>query len=374
MKQAPTKLLPLIVAFSFVGLSGCSSISSLMGEEETDYRVNETQLAKNLEMPPNLFHPSKKQSQMEVVFQSQQATPAEQKATIPTYQVEGVSIQSNLSERWLELDTANSDHVWQSVKRFMTTLGMQVEEERKDIGIIKTGFTKRTELAPLDDVGPLTKLFNSWRPELAEGIYDRFVARVETDEAANKTRVYFHHHMLYSPDTNEEITGDDRWRVKPYNPVFEAEALYQAMIFFGSNSEVALAQLKTTGKMSEMFEGEQELEGLILHANLSQSWGYLQAMVYRADWQVEQSMPATYDMWVKVPAEARAEGSFISKLAFWKSEDDKVELPEVVLLKLTADEKDSNRTFLTANVKEGESPLTAEKRKYLFEKLGLLGQ
>jgi len=374
MKQAPKKLLPLILAFSFAGLSGCSSISSLMGEDENDYRVNETQLAKNLEMPPNLFHPSKKQSQMEMVFQTQQATQIEQKATIPTYQVEGVSIQANLSERWLELDTANSEHVWQSIKRFMNSLGMQVEEERKDIGIIKTGFANRTELAPLDDVGPLTKLFNSWRPELAEGIYDRLVARVETDEATNKTRVYFHHHMLYSPDTNEEISGEDRWRVKPYNPLFEAEALYQAMIFFGSNSDVALAQLKTTGKMSEIFEGEQELEALILHANLSQSWGYLQAMVYRADWQVEQTMPATHQMWVKVPEEAQADSSFLSKLAFWKSEGDKPDLPEVVLLTLTADEKDSNRSFLTANVKEGESPLNEEKRKYLFEKLGLLGQ
>ncbi len=372
MKQAPSKLLPLIMSFSLVGLSGCSSFSGLTGSDEADYRVNETQLAKNLEMPPNLFHPSKKQAEMEIVFQNQQKA-VEQKATIPTYKAEGVSIQSNLSERWLELETANSDHVWQSVKRYFETLGMKVEDERKDIGIIKTTYVNRTAIAPMDDMGPLTRMFNRWRPEVVEGIYDRFVARVETDEANNKTRIYFHHHMMYTPDVNEEMGGEDRWRLKPYNPVFEAEALYQAMIFFGSKSDVALAQLKVTGQMTEVFEGEYELQGLLLHADLSQSWGYLQSMIYRADWQVEQLMPATHEVWVKVPEALRTEGSFFSKLAFWNQQSD-IELPERVKLKLSADEKDSSRTLLTAQVKEGETPLNAERRKYLFEKLGLLGQ
>jgi len=373
MKYASTKLLPLVLSFSLVGLSGCSSLSSFMGDDEVDYRTNETQLSKNLEMPPNLFHPSTKQAQMEVVFQNQTDTVA-QKSTIPTYQMTGVSIQSNLSERWLELDTANSDVVWQGIKRFLWSLGMQVAEERKDIGIMKTAFTQRSELTPQDNVGVLTKLFNSWRPELAEGIYDRFVARIETNASTEKTRVYFHHHMMYSADTNAEVSGDDRWRLKPYNPLFEAEALYQAMIFFGSNSEVALAQLKVTGQMSEVFEGEQELEGLILHANLAQSWSYLQAMVYRADWQVEENLVATNEMWVKVPELERGEASLLSRLAFWSSENHQVQLPERVLLKLGVDEKDSNRSLLVAKVKEGETPLNEERRKALFERLGLLGQ
>ena len=373
MKYAPTKFLPLLLTFSLVGLSGCSSISSLMGSDKTDYRANETQLSKNLEMPPNLFHPSKKQSQMEVVFQNQPAL-AEQKKTIPTYQMEGVSIQSNLSERWLELDAVNSEQVWDGVKRFLTTLGMSVQEERKDIGIIKTDYTKRTQLVPLDDVGMLTKVLNSWRPELAEGVFDRFIARVETDEDANKTRVYFHHHMLYSPETNAALSGSERWRIKPYDPMMEAEALYQAMIFFGSSSELALAQLNVTGKMTELFEGGQSLEGLILHANLSKSWGYLQAMVYRADWQVEDVMTDRNEMWVKVPETSREEASFLSKLAFWSSSKDKAQLPERVLMKLTADEENAERTILTVGVKEGGTPLNEAQTKALFEKLGLLGK
>lgn len=375
--KSTKKLLPLALtvslAGSLAGLSGCSTVSSLLGSDEPDYRQNQTELAKNLEMPPNLFHPSKKQEQMEIVFQ-QAGSEVKQNDYIPTYKAQGVSIQSNLSERWLEVDTVNSEHVWESIKRFLNTLGMEVEEERKDIGVIKSKFTQRTTLVPLDDIGFLTKLLNSWRPEVAEGVYDRLVARIETDMNSQKTRVYFHHHMLFSPDSNAETGGAEQWRIKPYNPLFEAEALYQAMIFFGSSSDVALAQLKVTGKMTEEFNGQQELAGLVLHANMEQSWSYLQAMIYRADWQVDASDKVKRQLTVKVPDAARKDDSFLGSLAFWKDDADKMQLPKLVVLQLEADDKAADKTYLTAKALEDDVPLNEEKRKYLFERLGLLGQ
>lgn len=375
--KSTTKLLPIVLtvslAGSMTGLSGCSTVSNLLGSDEPNYRENNKELARNLEMPPNLFHPSKKQEQMEIAFQQSQAQ-VKQNDFIPTYKADGVTIKSNLSERWLEVDTTNSEHVWQSIKRFLNTLGMEVEEERKDIGIIKSKFTKRTTLVPLDDVGSLTKLLNSWRPEVADGVYDRLVARIETDMNTHKTRVYFHHHMLFSPDSNLGVGGEEKWRIKPYNPLFEAEALYQAMIFFGSTSDVALAQLKVTGKMTEEFNGQQELAGLVLDANMDQSWSYLQAMIYRADWQVDGSDKVKRQLLVKVPDEARKDDSFLGKLAFWKDEADKVQLPKVVVLQLEVDEQDASRTYLTAKAQEDDVPLNEEKRKYLFKRLGLLGQ
>ncbi|WP_373018887.1 outer membrane protein assembly factor BamC [Thiomicrorhabdus sp.] len=370
--SAPTKFVPVLLMFSLTGLSGCSTVSSWVGSDEPDYRETNTRLAQDLEVPPNLFNPSKKKDPLDVVFQ--EANTQQQNDFIPTYKAAGVSVKSNLSERWLEVDTANSDHVWDSLKRFFETMGMQVKSERKDIGVIETDFVKRTELVPLDDMSPLTRLLNSWRPELAEGIYDRFVARLETDKTEQKTRIYFNHHMVYSPDTNAEINGEERWRIKPYNPLMEAEALYRAMIFFGSTSDVALAQLKVTGKMTEEFNGQQELESLVLHANLAQSWGYLQAMVYRADWQVDRSRPETHQMWVKVPDSARKDDGFLSKLAFWKDDKGKMKLPEVILLQLEADEKNPDVSVLKAKALENDTPLNEEKRKYLFERLGLLGQ
>ncbi len=357
-----------------MSLSGCSTIKGMFGSEG-NYRDSEGKVVQNLEMPPNLFNPGRAKSNLSLALaQAEQDTLAEQDSYdhIPNFKAEGVSIQSDLSERWLEIESTNSEEVWAGLKRFFESVGFVVAEERKDIGVMKTEYQQRSELVPLNDIGPLTKLLNSWRPELAQGVYDKYITRVETDVTGQKTRVYFSHHMLYSPDANEARELGDRWRIKPYSPVMEAEALYQAMVFFGSSSEKALAQLKISEKMVEIIDGE-EFQGLSLRADLEKSWNYVQAMVYRANWQIDKVRLAERQMWVQVPESAKKEDSFFSSLAFWKSAG-KADLPDVIELQLTTSETDPTQTILKANSAEDNKPLNAEQRRYVFESLGLLAE
>ncbi len=357
-----------------VSLSGCSTTTGMFGSDSS-YRDSEGKVVQNLEMPPNLFNPGKSKSNLSLALaQAEQDALAQQDSYdhIPNFKADGLSIQSNLSERWLEIDSVNSEQVWSGLKRFLESAGFKVGEERKDIGVMKTDYQQRSELVPLDDVGPLTKMLNSWRPELAEGVYDKLIIRVETDLNANKTRVYFSHHMLYSPDANEARDLGDRWRIKPYSPVMEAQALYQAMVFFGSTSEKALAQLKITEKMVEIVDGE-EFQALSLRADIEKSWSYVQAMVYRANWQMDKVRIAEHQMWIQVPESAKKEDSFLSNLAFWKDAG-KADLPEIVELQLTTSETDSTQTILTVKSAEDNKPLNAQQRRYIFESLGLLAE
>jgi outer membrane protein assembly factor BamC len=357
-----------------MSLSGCSTTTGMFGSD-SEYRDSEGKVVQNLEMPPNLFNPGKAKSNLSLALaQAEQDVLAQQDSYdhIPNFKADGLSIQSNLSERWLEIDSMNSEEVWSGLKRFLESAGFTVSDERKDIGVMKTKYLQRSELVPLDDVGPLTKVLNSWRPELAQGVYDKLVARVETDVNANKTRVYFSHHMLYSPEANEARDLGDRWRIKPYSPEMEAQALYQAMVFFGSSSEKALAQLKITEKMVEIVDGE-EFQGLSLRADLEKSWSYVQAMVYRANWQMDKVRIAEHKMWIRVPDSAKKEDSFLSSLAFWK-DTGKADLPEVVELQLTTSEKDATQTILTVKTTEVNNPLNVQQRRYVFESLGLLAE
>ncbi|VAW48936.1 hypothetical protein MNBD_GAMMA04-1131 [hydrothermal vent metagenome] len=364
----------VFISISGTILSGCSMFQNSENTYQNTYRDTESEMVQTLEMPPNLFNPGKAKSQLaETLAQLDQDKKSEQGNNdyIPAFQADGLSIKSNLSERWLEIDSTNSEQVWENSKRFLQSLGFTVAEERKDIGILKTKYLKRTELVPLDDVGLITKMLNSWRPELAEGIFDKFVVRVETDMGASVTRIYFSHHMLYSPEVNEEISGTDRWKIKPYRPEMEAQALYQAMVFFGSSSDRALAQLKVTEQMVELVEGE-EFSHLVLRASLDKGWSYLQAMIYRADWQVTETDSAHHSLWVKVPESVKQEKSFLSTLAFWK-ESEQQDLPEVVKLQLKASDDDS-KIHLTVQSPEGVTPLDGAQRRYIFENLGLLAQ
>lgn len=342
---------------------------------QNNYRDSETELVQTLEMPPNLFNPAKAKSQLaDALVQLEQDKKSEQSSRdyIPTFQADGLSIQSNLSERWLEIDSVESEQVWQNMKRFLQNFGFDIAEERKDIGVLKTKYLKRTELVPLDDVGMLTKLLNSWRPELAEGIFDKFVVRVETDVNASVTRVYFSHHMLYSPEVNAVVEGSERWKIKPYRPEMEAQALYQAMVFLGSSGDKALAQLKVTEQMVELVEGE-EFGYLVLRASLEKGWSYLQAMIYRADWQVVQTDSAHYSLWVEVPDAIKQEKSLLSSLAFWRKSEQQ-DLPDVVKLQLRISDEDAEKTLLTVHAPDDATPLNGAQRRYIFENLGLLAK
>ncbi|WP_127470971.1 outer membrane protein assembly factor BamC [Thiomicrorhabdus aquaedulcis] len=367
-----SKTLVISTSLAVMSLSGCSTLSNLFGSDD-NYRDSEGKIVQNLEMPPNLFNPAKPKNDIQVALQNAGQDALAQKDAydhIPNFKADGIAIQSNLSERWLELDSVNSEEVWSGLKRYFMNSGFAIEEERKDIGVMKTDYQQRSELVPLDDVGPITRMLNSWRPELADGVYDKYTARLETDTAAGKTRVYFSHSMLYSPDANEARNLNEGWKIKPYSPVMEAQALYQAMVFFGSTSEKALAALKVTENMVEVVDGE-ELQGLTLRANLDSSWGYLQAMIYRANWQMDKVRKDSMQMWVQVPKTVKKEDSMLSKLAFWRDSGEK-DLPDVIVLQLAKSKNDAEKTLLNIQSAEGSTPLNAQQRRYVLESLGLL--
>ncbi|MBO1926070.1 outer membrane protein assembly factor BamC [Thiomicrorhabdus sp. 6S2-11] len=362
----------LAMTFGTLGLSGCSTLNNMFGSDDS-YRDTETKTVKNLEMPPNLFNPGKADSQFAPALQDAQNALAKQQAsdTIPTFQANGLAIKADLSNRWLELKTINSEDAWRGIQRYFTNAGFQIAEARKDIGIIKTDYLPREEVAPTSkEDGPLTRLFNSWRPELAKGAYDKFIARVETDKAAGVTRVYINHNEMVAPGDRNENLNDGNWYVRPYSPVLEAQALYQAMVFFGSSSEQALAQLESTQNMVETIDGE-EFNGLKFKAGMDESWSYLQAMVYRAGWNVHTASKGNGTMQVDIPEDIREQEGILSSLAFWRDRS-KTDLPQRVVLKLAAE--DDGTTIFTASALEGEEPLTALQRKYLSESLGLLAK
>lgn len=365
-------------------LAGCSNTptsdqnakSVIDYDANTDYRDTEKSLSVTLETPPNLLMPSGDKDAFNDALSASEKSVAEQVYEyIPTYRADHLQVKSNLSERWLEIDGMSSEKVWEGLQAFFVSLGMPVKEARKDIGVIRTQFTPRKELVPLDAQGPLTRMLNSWRPELAEGLYDRLIARVESDRVENVTRVYFHHFMVADVTQAEgdadAVAVSSGWKIKPYNPVMEAEALYQAMVFFGASQAEAIKELEMTEHRMELAEGTA-FDGVKVKASVDETWGYLKAMLYRAGWHIERLDNAAKALWVQVPEEARKEQSLGSKLAFWRSEDTSKYLPKVVKFSVESLEKESvETTWLRVQSGGQGQPLDAEKKQYIFQSLGI---
>ncbi|MBE0493724.1 MAG: outer membrane protein assembly factor BamC [Thiomicrospira sp.] len=343
-----------------VTLAGCSSLSNIYNGED-DHRVNEAELAKKLEMPPNFIEP---RGVNPLLTQTVASVDLSEVETIPTYQVEQVKLQSNLVERWLEFDEVDVKQVWLGLRQFVKQQGFKIAEERLDLGLIKTEYLARTEQAPVEqELGALSRMLNSWRPELASGIYDRFSIQVIDEPASNKVKVTIRHHMMQA-DSSGNATD---WALRPYDTMMESLALYRAMVFFGATQLQALAEIETTAYYQEILEGE-ELAGLVLAASRSQAWDYLQAMVYRAQWQVTTTRPALYEIWVNTPESTPSSKGFFGRLFSGR------DLPQVVRLKLTPYESDTEQTLLSLNVEEGVAPLNPEQRRHILTALGLLAK
>ncbi|KUJ72987.1 outer membrane protein assembly factor BamC [Thiomicrospira sp. WB1] len=376
MKQAMMTLPRIGLIALAVGITGCTStqenVSSVLDyDADTSYRDNDDKLAERLEMPPNLLMAGRQQRDLKkVLAETEGATQA--KSTVPTYEAKNLSIERNLSQRWMAVKDMDSQKVFAGVEAFLQTLGMPVKEARKDIGVIKTEFVPRQEVVPLDDQGPLTRLLNSWRPEIAEGAYDRMVAQVEYDPEQNLTRVYFRHFQVYDPSLATDDGGvvSSGWQIQPYDPLFEAEALYQAMVFFGANQAQALTQIEATETTVEIVGGE-EFDGLAFKAGPDETWNHLKAMLYRAGWFTEEISDALRIVTVQVPEKAREDQGFFESLAFWKSSNEKI-IPKQVRFRVMANEDDQTLSQVSVEALEDATPLNADNREYIFKSLGLV--
>ncbi|WFE68651.1 outer membrane protein assembly factor BamC [Thiomicrospira sp. R3] len=336
---------------------GCSSFSSMIGQD-AEYRKNEAELAKQLEMPPNFILRRTGDPLVSLEISARQSL--EQIEHIPSFQAEGLRIESNLVERWLVVDDLPVKDVWLGIERFLTSQGFKIDQQRLDIGLMTTSYLARKEIAPVEqELGLVSRLLNSWRPEQVGGIYDRYSVRVE--EAASGVRVYFSHHMMSARATDTTTA----WRLRPYEPMMEALALYRAMVYFGANQEDALQQVNAQRVYQEV-KKRDELIGLRLSASASEAWDFLQTMQHRANWQVERQYPGQGIMWVKMPQTSIGEQGFFARLFTSRTS------PGLVGLKLQAVSGSADLTDLTLIYEEGTIPFNAKQRQQIFSDLGLL--
>lgn len=351
-------IISLVIVISGCTFNGKNNIGEILGyDAEKDFRDTETQLANPLEVPPNLFLKARQSEDLRHLIAGVGVGTSAR--DIPNFKADNLQLKNNLSARWLEIEGSNSEEVWQGVQALLVSMGFDIKEQRRDIGFIKTDFLERTEFAPLHAQGVLTRLFNRWRPELARGKHDRIVARIEHNNQQNITKVFFHHHMITEPtkmavDVRADEFAGSAWQIRSFNPMFEAEMLYQAMIFFGATAEEALQQIKISPLF---FEGkhDDEITSINFRASKDKSWDYFVAMVHRLGWVIEEVDKANYIAQVSLPKDNQLTRHNLVKFQF-KS--------------ITTDEV-SHSNLTVVNTDAGFS-ISATERKKLFQALGLL--
>lgn len=346
----------LVLAGLSISLVGCSGLTKWVNGDD-DYRTKQAELSKQLELPPNFVLRPAADPLLNIDFAGRADT---EFSSLPSVVLEGLRVESNLYQRWLVLEDVNPQQAWLAIEQFLTSQGFELDEKRPDLGLVTTKYKARTEIAPVEqELGRISRLLNSWRPELVKGIYDRFSVQLVSQQ--NQIEVYFYHHMM-TADSSADTT---RWTMRAYEPMMETLALYRAMLFFGAQQNLALNQIETSTFFQEIYEGE-EFGGLILNAPLSMAWDYLQTMQYRANWQVTSSNSAQHEIWLKTPKISNESQGFLQRLLGRASQ------PGLVKIKLNSTQDDAQKTTLTLSAEADSRPMTAEQRRQIFQALGLI--
>lgn len=358
---------PFVVSFllaSVVSMSGCSSLGKSFGSGDSvttsdNYRVTQDALISPLELPPGFQNPNRNMdiSNRQLMGQLNDKIT---KKDIPTYQVDGLSIRSNLSERWLHVDKADSNDLWERLQRFLTAQGFAIEEARKDVGVIRTAFLPRKEIVPKSEISFLTRVLNSWRAETAKGAMDRLTLRLQSDGKGGSD-IYVRHSMMI-----EDSDGDiSYWRSRPYHPEFEAEMLYQSMVFLGASMNNAVTQVAATEKRLEA-SLNGEFGGLSLKAGMEESWQFILSLADRAGFTILKTDRANGVMSLRLKAQDKpTEQGFFSRL--FGSDSNAI---NEVTLQFKANDQDKT-TDVTVEGLDNRA-LTAEERKSIFQRMGAI--
>jgi len=241
-------------------------------------------------------------------------------------QVERVRIERSGTQRWLVVG-GKPEELWPVVKEFWQEVGMLVNVEMPEAGIMETDWAENRAKLPQDFIrGTVGKLFDSLysTPER-----DKYRTRLEKGATPGTTEIYISHRGMYEVYTNEG-KSETRWQPRPADPELETEMLRRLMVRLGTDDAQAKSMLASGGRVEERAKLKPAADGigtLELQEAFDRAWRRVGLALDRVGFTVEdrdRSQGLYFVRYVdpEIDATKKEDKGFMSKLMFWKGKPD----------------------------------------------------
>ncbi len=349
MRNATRSTLVLLVLA--LAASGCSMFEG----KKIDYKSAGT--LPTLEAPPDLVLPSSdnrfavpdanpKGSATFSAYDRERGGKPQTAGTQPLLpKVDKVSIERAGTQRWLTVQVPAQD-VWPVVKDFWQEMGFIISLELPDAGVMETDWAENRAKIPQDGLRSLLG-------KVVDGLYstaerDKFRTRLETT-ADGRTEIYVSHRGMFEVFEGTVGGGDQGkgrtvWQPRAADPELEAEMLRRLMVRFGveeTRAQTLLAE-KAAPPQAVLIKSTDAAPGLTMPESFDRAWRRVGLALDRIGFAVEDRDRAGgiyYVRYADPEANTKKDKSFLSKLAFWSSEDPKAKAMRYqVQLKGTATE------------------------------------
>lgn len=243
----------LIYALALAGLTGCSSIGSMLEPDKMDYKS--AGKAPTLEIPPDLTQLQRENrytipdanrgTATASSYALQQgarsaSAPVASTAVAPASQ-ENMRIERAGTQRWLVVKQA-PEVLWPQIKDFWQDSGFLINVETPQAGIMETDWAENRAKIPQDFIrSTIGKALDSL---YSTGERDKFRTRLERT-ADGSTEIYISHRGMQEVLVGRE-NDSTLWTPRPSDPELEAEFLARLMSRLGVESAQAKATVANT--------------------------------------------------------------------------------------------------------------------------------
>jgi len=325
----------LLLALLTLSLAGCSVLEG----KKIDYKSAGS--LPPLEAPPDLVLPSgdsrfavpdinPKGSATFSAYDKERGGKPQQGSQALLPQVEKASIQRAGNQRWMTVQLPAKD-VWPVVKDFWQEMGFIIALESPESGVMETDWAENRAKIPQDTI-------RSFLSKALDSLYstaerDKFRTRLET--ADGSTEIYISHRGMYEVFEGTQSGGDQGqgrtvWQPRPADPELEAEMLRRLMVRFGVEDARAQALMAEKGAppQATLVKGGDAVPGIAVPEPFDRAWRRVGLALDRIGFTVEDRDRAAgvyYVRYADPEVNTKKDKSFLSKLAFWSSDDKKLQ-------------------------------------------------
>ncbi|WP_456447495.1 outer membrane protein assembly factor BamC [Thiolapillus sp.] len=356
---------PLLVLFAVLFLGACSStgLDNILPDKQVEYK-RESVTDKKLEVPPDLSS-SRIENRIPgleggVTTYSQYTGVREAKsgnglrslrqAVLP----ENPEIKVNREgrDRWLVIK-ASPDAVWDKVVDFWQENGILLDMQDPSIGVMETTWLENKANVSNGFITDfIQKVFEG---AYDAGLRDRFRIRLERGEEPGTTELYLVHFGMEQDFVTGTTNEEDQifWKIRPRDPGLEAIMLNKIMVYLGlaeADAKAALAAAKEVQGVKTRLVKSSDGAALLISEPFSKAWRLTGLAMDRVGFVVEDRdrSHGTYYVRYNDPMDDSSDGGWLSKLAFWRS-NDKVDEAALYLVRVQSVDGGSQVRVLSEN-------------------------
>jgi outer membrane protein assembly factor BamC len=323
----------LVYALAFAGLTGCSSLSSIMEGDRVDYKS--AGKAPTLEVPPDLTQLQRENryaipeadrgTATASGYSLQQGARPSNASVVAPKSTPNIRIDRAGNQRWLVVNQA-PEVLWPQIKDFWQDSGFLISIESPQTGVMETDWAENRAKIPQDFIrNTIGKALDSL---YSTGERDKFRTRLERAQDGT-TEIYISHRGAQEVLVGQQKEGTV-WTPRPADPELEAEFLSRLMARLGvegARAKATVANATSQPARAKLVKGSNG--GYVeVDESFERAWRRVGLALDRVGFTVEDRDRTQGLYFVRYvdqgqDAQSTAQKGFFSKLFSSGSSDDK---------------------------------------------------